>query len=103
MKRLKALDTIATMRSARQAKTLTRPAKIVDHQTVRSEADSVICKASVFQPKHPHNRPSTDSVHGFLQTMSRYPLLKPAEEIELARQVRFWCLLKNSAINLWKN
>jgi RNA polymerase sigma factor (sigma-70 family) len=89
MKHLKVLDTIVTMGSARQTRTLTRPAKSVDHQTVHSEADPVVRKASVFQPKHPHSRPATDSVHSFLQTMSRYPLLKPAEEIELARQIRF--------------
>ena len=33
-----------------------------------------------------------DAVGAFFKEMARYPLLSPAEEIELARQVRFFYL-----------
>ncbi|KAM3113952.1 sigma-70 family RNA polymerase sigma factor [Phormidesmis sp. 146-33] len=87
MKSLKALDPIATMKSARQATTRLRRTKSIDRQT--PPQDNLAPDKDSPSPSEHYISPLADSVPAFLQVMSRYPLLKATEEIELARQVRF--------------
>jgi RNA polymerase primary sigma factor len=63
----------------------------MDSEEPPHTADSleVLAEFEIEVPAHRRNL-SDDAVGAFFKEMARYPLLKPDEEIELARQIKFW-------------
>jgi len=65
----------------------TTTATLDREQTVNTEAESGDSIAAA-QPSEYRKTGQDDSIGAFFKEMSRYPLLKPEEELELARRIR---------------